>query len=186
MYSQAIDVLWFEKWLKRGKCCSIVKEGGLTIGLENTPNMQFSNIFWSGYFCKRRRMCTKSNLRSRWWSSLSLSRSCCFAWHSSTCWESPCRRGMSPTRWAWKIQMEYFSVPNTCFYKYLLCLQNTNTCCAWEIQICGCLIVFNFVTVVMIVMMATWTAAILSSSNFSWQSLASSMIWSIRSWEHRD
>ena len=31
----------------------------------------------------------EDNLSNRWWSSLSLRRSCCLAWHSSTCCERP-------------------------------------------------------------------------------------------------
>ena len=102
---------------------------------------------------------------------------------------------------AWKIQilivpgkykLIFFSVPDIYYYEYLLCLQYKNTCFAWEILICGCLIAFlliNFIVkmvMIMMMMKATCTAAILSSSNFSWQSRASSIIWSMRSWESYD
>ena len=50
----------------------------------------------------------EDNLSNRWWSSLSLRRSCCLAWHSSTCCERPCSRGMSPTRWAYEGREMYF------------------------------------------------------------------------------
>ena len=56
----------------------------------------------------------KANLRSRWWSSLSLSKSCCFALHNSNCCERPCRRGMSPTRWAWQATKSFLVMTHDC------------------------------------------------------------------------
>ena len=64
------------------------------------------------FFLKRDVM--KANLRSRWWSSLSLSKSCCFALHNSNCCERPCRRGMSPTRWAWQATKSFLAMTHDC------------------------------------------------------------------------